>query len=152
MSFRRKRIGPKPPPLPSVISILNNKAPKDWDLGYELVVSFRYGLDEEVIAKIAGLRNCDTGMDLRSGVRDLMFPCGTDLKVARSAARRLWRADYFGSLRLRISYPVEHVGKDSFTCWHDKDGKLLERVKHRHLSKVIKIFKAKAPKRRRRAA
>ncbi len=115
---------------------VNNKPSKDWDAGYELVVSFMYGLDEGIIAKIAGLRNYDTGITLlgrSKGVRDLMFPCGTSLKLAQMAARRLRGADHFAALRLRISYPVEKVGKNSFTPWYDIDGHLIERIKHRKL-------------------
>ena len=114
----------------------NNKPPKDWEKGYELVCSFMYGLDEEVIAKVAGLRHFDTGITMSgpgTGVRDLMFPCGTNLELAEMAGRRLRGADHFGALRLRISYPVEHEGKNSYTPWHGIDGKLIERIKHRKL-------------------
>src|SRR5579862_1079320 len=112
---------------------LNNKPPKDWELWYELVVSFRYGLDEEVIAKVAGLRNYDTGISMSgpdAGIRDLMFPCSTK-EMAEVAGKRLRAADHFGALRLRISYPVEQEGKNRYTPWHEIDGKLIERVKHR---------------------
>jgi hypothetical protein len=126
MSVRRKRLIPLAKPI-------NNRSPKDWNLGYELVVSFEYGLDEEAISKVAGLRNYDTGITLATNLRDLMFPCGTDKVLAYSAANRLKAADHFGALRIRISYPVEHVGKDDFTLWYSPDGKLLEKVKHRKL-------------------
>jgi hypothetical protein len=123
---RRVRIGPP--------SKIDNKSPKDWDLGYELVVSFQYGLDEEAISKIAGLRNYDTGIMLKTGVRDMMFPCGTDRILAHAAANKLHGADLFGALKIRISYPVEKVDGDSFTPWYAPDGKLIERVKHRKLA------------------
>jgi hypothetical protein len=128
---------------------VNNKPPKDWNLGYELVCSFVYGLDEQVIAKIAGLRNYDTGITMRgpgTGVRDLMFPCGTNRLLAQTAARRLRAADHFGALRLRISYPVEHKGENSFTPWYDIDGKLIERIKHRILAPAPKILRARTSK------
>ncbi len=122
----------------------NNQSPAYWALGYELVVSFKYGLDEEVIAKVAGLRNFDTGITMcgpEAGIRDLMFPCGTSLEVAQTAGRRLRGADHFGALRLRISYPVEHEGKNEYTPWHDINGKLIERVKHRKLYLGKRILK-----------
>src|SRR5579864_8254061 len=75
---------------------VNNKSSKDWDFGYELVCSFVYGLDEEVIAKVAGLGNYDTGITMRgpgTGIRDLMFPCGTSLSLAQMAGKRLRGAD-----------------------------------------------------------
>ena len=130
---------------------LNNKASKNWEVDFELVCSFKYGLDEEVISKIAGLRNFDTGITMRGrdqGVRDLMFPCGTNLELAQTAGRRLRGADHFGALRLRISYPVEHKGKANYTPWYDIDGSLIEKVKHREL----KLVRGRAPKRKRRAA
>lgn len=126
---------------------VDNKPPKDWDIGYEVVVSFPYGLDEEAIARKAGLRNYDTGITMRgpgTGIRDLMFPCGTSKELAYAAANRLYGADTFGALRIKISNPVEHVGEDSFTVWTGHDGRLLERVKHR--KQAVKII------RRRRAA
>lgn len=136
--MKRRSVGPGPGYARGHASVrykpVNNKSPRDWDLGYELVCSFKYGLDEEVIAKIAGLRNYDTGVTMRGpgmGIRDLMFPCGTSLKLAHTAARRLRGADHFGALRLRISYPVEREGRNSFTAWYDMDGKLIERIKHR---------------------
>ena len=134
--IRRKRIGPKPPPYPKHRPLVDNRSTKNWDQDYELVVTFRYGLDEEVIQNIAGLRNYDTEITMNgkhAGVRDLMFPCGTNKALAVGAANRLWRADCFGALRICIRHPVEHEGKDSFTPWYDRSGKLLERVKHRQL-------------------
>ena len=119
---------------------VNNKAAKDWHRGYELVVSFTYGLDEEIIAKIAGLRNFDTGISMSGpdrAIRDLMFPCGTNLKLAQIAGKRLRGADHFGALRLRISYPVETQGQDRYTPWYDIEGKLIERAKHRKLRPVL---------------
>ena len=124
----------------------NNKSTKNWDLDYELVVSFMHGLDEQIIAKIAGLRNYDTGITIKGpdrGVRDLMFPCGRNLELAQTAARRLRGADHFGALRLRISYPVEKVGNDSFTPWYDLDGKLIDTVKHRNLNQQPKLRRTK---------
>jgi len=120
----------------------NIRPPKDWDLGYELVVSFHYGLDDDQISKVAGLRYYDTGTMMsgpEAGTRDLMFPCGTDKELALLAARRLFAADHFGALRIRISCPVEHIGKDSFTPWIDAQGKLIEKTKHR--KKALKIIK-----------
>lgn len=152
MSIRRVRIAPLPPPFPKADKQINNKSPKrseDWDKEYELVVSFRYGLDEEVISKIAGLKNCDTGISMsgpEAGTRDLMFPCGPDKRLAYDAARRLWKADYFGALTIKISYPVEHDGKNSFTPWYDPHGKLIERVKHRRKALVVVTKKRKARK------
>jgi hypothetical protein len=146
MSVRRKRIH-----LVGELKPINNKSPKDWDLGYEVVVSFMYGLDEEAIAKIAGLRNYDTGITMRgpgTGVRDLMFPCGIDKTLAYSAACRLQSADHFGALKIRISYPVEHEGKDSYTPWYSPNGKLIERVKHRKLARRVIIKHRPARKRR----
>jgi hypothetical protein len=112
----------------------DNKPPKDWDLGYEMVVSFQYGLDEAAISRVARLRNYDTGITMcgpQRGVRDLMFPCGLSRDLAHAAANRLVAADVFGALRIKISYPVEHKGKDSWTPWYDASGRLIERVKHR---------------------
>ena len=143
-ALRRVRIEPVAKPI-------NNKPPKNWDLGYELVVSFHYGLDEEQISKIAGLRNCDSGYDCADQRRDLIFPCGTDRLLAHMAGARLAAADHFGALTIKISYPVEHKGSDSFTPWHDVHGKLLELRKHRKLSgrKVIRITPGRALKSRR---
>ena|ERR1700679_1184108 len=137
----------------------DNKPPKDWDLGYELVVSFQYGLDEAVISAIARLRNYDTGVMMSGpdrGTRDLMFPCGLSRDLAHAAANRLVAADTFGALRIKIRYPVEHKGKDSWTPWYDATGKLIERVKHRRsaVSIIRKTFgtaNAKPKARRRRA-
>lgn len=148
MRSRRVRLEPKPASYPKTVGYINNKPPKNWDLGYELVVSFRCPLEESVISEIAGLSNYDTGTDLRTGVRDLMFPCGTDRKLAHRAAKRVWKADYFGALRIKINYPVEHEGKDSFTPWYDVDGKLIERIKHRKLKPRI----IRRPLRKKRAA
>jgi hypothetical protein len=132
------------------LKAVNNRPPKDWDKGYELVVSFVYGLNEDAISKIAGLRNYDTGVgpiSKKAGIfgttktlqRDLMFPCGTDRELAHRAASHLMAADHFGALTIKISYPVEHVGKDSFTPWYGVNGEFIERIKHRKLShKVIK--------------
>ena len=134
MALKRLRRGP---PIR-----IDNKAPKDWDLGYEVVVSFFYGLDEDVISLAAGLRNYDTGFSMSGsdrGIRDLMFPCGTSRELAHAAANRLLGADRFGALRIRISYPVEHKGKDSWTPWYDAAGNLIERVKHRkNVHKIIR--------------
>jgi hypothetical protein len=102
-----------------------------------LVVSFQYGLDEEAIAKVAGLRNYDTGIALKTGIRDLMFPCGISRDLAHASANKLIGADRFGALRIRISYPVLTIGKDSFTCWYDAAGKEIERIKHRKLAPTI---------------
>lgn len=118
----------------------NNKPPKDWDTGYELVVSFTYGLDEAEISRVARLRNYDTGITMsgpQRGIRDLMFPCGIDRDLAYAAANRLVSADRFGALRIRISYPVERKGKDTWTPWYDANGKLIERVKHRRQANVV---------------
>jgi len=118
----------------STSCMINNKPPKDWDLGYELVVSFPYGLDEDAIRKVAGLKNYDSGITLcgpGTGIRDLQFPCGTDLGLAQDTGLNLQDADHFGALTLKISYPVRHEGKDSFTDWYDIRGKLIESVKHR---------------------
>ena len=144
---RRVRLGP---PLR-----IDNKPPKDWDLGYELVVSFRYGLDEDAISLVAGLRNYDTGIMMNgpgAGTRDLMFPCGTSRELARQAANRLIGADRFGALTIKISYPVEHEGKDSFTPWYDAGGVLIERIKHRRNVQTIirKTFGTANGKRRTR--
>jgi hypothetical protein len=128
---------------------IDNKPPKDWDLGYELVVSFSYGLDEEAIALVAGLRNYDTGYEFKSGKRDLMFPCGTNKLLAHNAANRLLGADRFKVLTVKISYPVEHEGKDDFTSWYTADGRLLERVKHRKLVTLKKVFRGRKSRRRR---
>src|ERR1700722_18993111 len=79
------------------IKQINNRFSKDFNLDYELVVQFRYGLDEEAIARIAGLRNYDTGISLtgsEAGIRDLMFPCGTNRELAFLAANRLYTADH----------------------------------------------------------
>jgi hypothetical protein len=124
----------------------NNKPPKDWGLGYELVVSFAYGLNDNAIARIAGLKNFDTGTDPRTRIRDLMFPCGTDKELAYTAANRLWRADHFGALRIRISYPDEHEGKDTFTPWYSMDRELIERVKHRKKALIVKVVKQRKRK------
>ena len=138
----RKRIGPP--------GKVNNRPPKNWDDGYELVVSFRYGLDEDEIAKVAGLANYDTGTTLNgpnAGMRDLMFPCGVNRDLAYAAANRLAGADRFGALRIRISYPVEKVGEDSFTPWYDAKGKEIERVKHRKLvRKLVKRRRVRGSK------
>lgn len=75
------------------------------------------------------------------GIRDLMFPCGTNRLLAHSAAIRLLSADHFGALIVKISYPVEHEGGDSFTPWYDAAGKLIERVKHRKQGKLIIVRK-----------
>jgi hypothetical protein len=132
---------------------MDNRSPKDWDLGYELVVSFHYGLDEEAISLVAGLRNYDTGITMNGpgrGIRDLMFPCGTNRELAHAAANRLIGADRFGALRVRISYPVEHKGKDAWTPWYDAAGNRIERIKHRRKAHVIlrKTFKSANGKRR----
>jgi hypothetical protein len=135
---RRRRI--KLPPLR-----IDNKSPKDWNLGYELVVSFQYGLDEDAVSLVAGLRNYDTGITMTEpnrGVRDLMFPCGTSRELAHAAANRLLGADRFGALHIRISYPVEHQGKDSWTPWYDAAGNLIERIKHRRRRRrMVKIIR-----------
>lgn len=125
------------------IVVINNKPPEDWDTGYELVVSFGYGLDEPTIAAVAGLRNYDTGFCLATGVRDLMFPCGTDKQLAYVAANRLLGADRFGALRIKISHPVEHIGKNAYTLWFNAAGKLIDRVKHRKLKVVKKRAKGR---------
>ena len=128
---------------------VSNKSAKNWDLGYELVVSFMYGLDEDVISKIAGLRNFDSGTTMsgpEEGIRDLMFPCGTSLELAQKAGQRLRGADHFGALRLRISCPVEHEGKNDFTPWYDIDGRLIERVKHRKLAVIVQRSPARKRK------
>lgn len=128
---RRVRIGPKPGKLCVEGPRIDNKAPKDWDTLYELVVSFQYGLDEDAISRAAGLRNYDTGVMLATMRRDLMFPCGTDPKMAYDAAKRLRAVDHFGVLELRISHPVEKLGKDSWTVWYNPEGKLIDAIKHR---------------------
>lgn len=145
--IKRRRIGP------SLLPTVDNKPPKDWDTGYELVVSFRYGLDEGAISKVAGLRNYDTGITMSgpsAGIRDLMFPCGTSRLLAHNAANRLLAADHFGALRIRISYPVEHVGKDDFTPWYDAEGDRVVRIKHRKRAATIirKTFKSRRGVRR----
>ena len=149
--LRRVRLGPPPR--------IDNKPPKDWDLGYELVVSFFYGLDEDAISLAAGLRNYDTGISMNGpdrGIRDLMFPCGTNRELAHAAANRLVGADRFQALRVRISYPVERKGKDAWTPWYDADGNLIVRLKHRRnaatiIRKTFGIANAKRKARKRLA-
>ena len=153
MAARRKlivhvRIAPQLSGLHVPYRMVNNKASRNWDCDYELVVSFRYGLDEDRICKVAGLRNCDSGMTMSgpgTGIRDLMFPCGPSSELAYRAAQRLWKWDTFGAFRMKISCPVEHEGKDTYTPWRDRNGKLLERVKHR---KLVKLIRANPPKKR----
>lgn len=138
-AVRRRRIGPPAPKFDCSIDPvkpLNNKPPKDWDTQYELVVRFRYGLDEESIAKIAGLRNYDTGISLAgpdAGIRDLQFPCGDTIRLGKAvaliAARRLHHADHFGALTLEISCPVERIGINGFQNWIGWDGKVTKRAK-----------------------
>lgn len=133
--IRRKRIGPP--------ALFNNRPPKNWDLGYELVVQFHYGLNEDQIRRIAGLRNNDSGCAIHTMQRDLMFPCGTNKALAYASANRLRGADHFGALSIKISHPVEHEGKNSFTPWYSPDGTLIERVKHRKLG-IVKVLKGKS--------
>jgi hypothetical protein len=139
---RRVRIGPpsaKPARLPKMLTV---KTSDDWGLDYELVVAYSgySSAADEAIAKIAGLRRYDSGFAFGAGRRDLQFFGGQDKRVVYRAARRLWKADYFGFLTLEIRHPDEHEGKHTYTSWYcGVTGKLLRRVKHRELRKVIVI-------------
>lgn len=162
MTPKRRYVGPRLP-LPESLPKAVNTAPKmrkikSFGTVYELEVSYS-GYDQSVdaqIAKIAGLRNYDSGYAFEPQVRDLQFPCGAGAEgkaLAHAAAQRLKVVDYFNSLDVRVRYPDITRGRDTFSQYYCPKGHLIKEVKHRKCAElpfVVKRVKVKGRRRLRR--
>lgn len=103
-----------------------------WEDGdYELAVQYcGCGLDEDNIQRVAGIKYADTGYCFADNTRDLMF-YGLTKDLALLSAKRLWEADPFGVLSLKITCPeVVKYGK-TFTPVMDHKGKVIDMREHR---------------------